>query len=346
MNRLIRIGIFSGVLGALFLVGFLAAQWIPFLFFPSNDTLQEKMFRVKWGEPFEQVARRLAEEGFVPQSRRFIRLANFMKVAQKTQAGAYMLNGKMTPLQILEHLSKGKVVKFKVTVPEGYNMYQIARLLEEGQVVPTTDFLAAASDAPLLTELGITGPTAEGYLYPETYLFSSSLAPRDVVRMMVGQFRKVFDEGMVSRMKVQDITEREVITLASIVEKESSVAEERPLVSAVFHNRLKFKMRLQSDPTVIYGLLPDFNGNLTRVDLETDGLYNTYTRSGLPPGPIANPGRESLIAALYPAPVNHIYFVSKNDGTHIFSNSYKEHSRNVWKYQKSNPGQAETIGVR
>ncbi|MBI2061635.1 MAG: endolytic transglycosylase MltG [Nitrospirae bacterium] len=346
MRRLLKVGIFLGVLAVLFGFGFLAAQWVPFLFFPANETLQEKMFRVKWGEPFERVAERLSEEGFVPQPRRIVRLAHYLDLGRKVQAGAYVLTGKMTPLDILRTLSQGKVVRFRVTVPEGYNSYQIAKLLEDGQVVPAADFLAAIRDPQVLLDLDVHAESAEGFLYPETYVFSSSLTARDVVKMMVEQFRKVFDEGMVAKARALGMSEAQVVTLASIVEKESAVAEERPLVSAVFHNRMKFGMRLQSDPTVIYGLFPGFNGNLTRAHLESDGPYNTYTRSGLPPGPIASPGRESLIAALYPAHANYLYFVSKNDGTHIFSDDFKNHSRNVWKFQRHNPGQAESLGVR
>ncbi|MBI2890584.1 MAG: endolytic transglycosylase MltG [Nitrospirae bacterium] len=341
-----RLTIYAALLLFLFGAGFLSAQWLPYLLFPANESVGEMMFRVQWGESLDQVAHRLHEDGLVQQPYRFVRLARYLGVSRKMQAGAYMLSGRMTPLQILDHLTTGRVVRFKVTVPEGYNLYQIARLLEDGDVVPAEDFLTAVRDPRLLVELGIEGDTAEGYLYPETYVFSSSLTAPRVVRMMVEQFRVVYDEGVATKARQLGMTQREVVTLASLIEKESSVPEELPLVSAVFHNRLRIRMRLQSDPTVIYGLLPDFNGNLTRAHLEMDGPYNTYTRSGLPPGPIANPGREALIAALYPAHANVLYFVSRNDGTHIFSSDLKSHSRNVWKYQRNNPGQAEALGVR
>ena len=174
----------------------------------------------------------------------------------------------------------------------------------------------------------------EGYLYPETYYFSKGEGERKIIQTMISTFNQFYTLDMEEKARVLSMTRREIVTLASIIEKETSVGNERPLISAVFHNRLKRRIRLQSDPTVIYGL-PDFDGNLTRKDLRVHSPYNTYWVKGLPPGPIANPGNESLIAVLNPAPVDYLYFVSKNNGTHYFSKTLSEHNGAVQRYQKN-----------
>jgi UPF0755 protein len=173
----------------------------------------------------------------------------------------------------------------------------------------------------------------EGYLFPDTYHLLREMDPEEVIQMMVHQFRKVFGPDFARWASELGISEREVVILASIIEKETSLSEEKPLVSAVFHNRLRKKIPLQSDPTVIYGI-KNFNGNLTKQDLMRPTPYNTYVIAGLPPTPICNPGKDSLLAAVHPAPVSYLYFVSKNDGSHYFSSAIEEHNRAVWKYQK------------
>ncbi|MDP2973069.1 MAG: endolytic transglycosylase MltG, partial [Deltaproteobacteria bacterium] len=178
------------------------------------------------------------------------------------------------------------------------------------------------------------GLTLEGYLFPDTYHFIKEMEPEEVIRMMVHQFRKIFGPDLIEKASQMGITPREAVTLASIIEKEASLSEEKPLVSAVFHNRLKRRIPLQSDPTVIYGI-SNFDGNLTKEHLLTPTPYNTYLILGLPPTPICNPGKESIIAALHPASAPYLYFVSKNDGSHHFSESFEEHQRAVGKYQKT-----------
>ncbi len=193
--------------------------------------------------------------------------------------------------------------------------------------------MKVVEDPTLMAEFGIEGESLEGYLFPDTYQFAKRTPPHEIVRRMVTQFQTVYDESFRKRAAQLGMTLREVVTLASIIEKETGNASERGLISAVFHNRLKKKMRLQSDPTVIFALT-DFNGNLTKKDLSAPSPYNTYRFIGLPPGPIANPGKESLYAALYPANVDYLYFVSKNDGTHFFSKNLREHNGAVNKYQR------------
>jgi UPF0755 protein len=205
-------------------------------------------------------------------------------------------------------------------------------LLAKSAIVEKEQFLAAAENPDLLSSLGLQGKGIEGHLFPNTYHFTPAASPREILLAMTEQFRKVFEPLASQANESNALTFYEILTLASIIEKETGLDAERPLVSAVFHNRLKLKMPLQSDPTVIYGL-KNFNGNLTRKDLQDPNPYNTYRIPGLPPGPICNPGFSSLKAALYPAPVPFLYFVSKNDGTHLFSENLESHSNAVKSYQ-------------
>jgi UPF0755 protein len=190
-----------------------------------------------------------------------------------------------------------------------------------------------ATDRPFLKSLGISAETVEGYLYPDTYRFARPTTAKDVMRAMVDQLGQVLTQEWQVRAKDIHMTIHEVLTLASVIEKETGSGDERPHISSVFHNRLRKKIPLQSDPTVIYGL-PNFDGNLHKKDLSHPSPYNTYRWAGLPPGPIASPGAESIRAALYPAPSAYLYFVSKNDGTHEFSTNLIEHNKAVEKYQK------------
>jgi UPF0755 protein len=242
----------------------------------------------------------------------------------------------MVPLEVLSVLAKGQTKRHLVTIPEGFTLSQIAQLLENSNLVKKNEFLQKTSSPPFINALGLSqlaGPTLEGYLFPETYHLFREMDPEEVIRMMVHQFKKVFGEDFARWASELGISEKEVVILASIIEKETSLPEEKPLISAVFHNRLKKKIPLQSDPTVIYGI-KNFNGNLTKENLMRPTPYNTYVMAGLPPTPICNPGKDSLLAAIHPAPVSYLYFVSKNDGSHQFSSDIEEHNRAVWKYQK------------
>jgi UPF0755 protein len=240
----------------------------------------------------------------------------------------------MWPLEILEMLVSGKIAQKEVTLREGLNSYEIAKILYEAGLGAEEDFLAAVSDPALLHEFGIGAESMEGYLFPDTYFFSVGASPDDIIRQMVHRFKSRLTPSMQRQIALIGMTQREIITLASIIDKETSSSGERTTISAVFHNRLKLGMRLQSDPTVIFGL-EHFDGNLTRKDLTTPSPYNTYVISGLPIGPIGNPGEASIIAAIFPAEVDYLYFVSKNNGTHYFSKTLEEHNAAVNKYQRN-----------
>jgi UPF0755 protein len=240
----------------------------------------------------------------------------------------------MPPTVILHKLVTGDVMKYRITIPEGYTVRQIVlRLQELGIIEEQEEFLKLAFSAEFAAGLGIEGKSIEGYLFPDTYLLPKGVSPIEIIKTMVGKFKQVYGPDCEHRAVELAMTDRQIVTLASIIEKETGVAEERPLISAVFHNRLKRGIPLCSDPTVIYGIA-DFDGNLRKKDLEQWTPYNTYLKKGLPPGPIANPGRSSLLAALYPAPVQYLYFVSRNDGSHYFSTTLREHNEAVRRYQQ------------
>jgi UPF0755 protein len=207
---------------------------------------------------------------------------------KRLKAGEYALSATMTPIQIMEKLVKGKVKLYKLTVPEGLNIFQIANLVAEAGFAQNSSFIAAATDADLARKNGITAETLEGYLFPETYYFPKKVSIETVISTMVKRFRKVFNSAWKQRANQLGFSIHQIVTLASIIEKETGAPFERPVISSVFHNRLKRKMRLESDPTVIYGL-KNFDGNLKRTHLETPTPYNTYKIRGLPAGPIANP---------------------------------------------------------
>jgi UPF0755 protein len=213
---------------------------------------------------------------------------------------------------------------------------QIAAEIARLELADADAFRRLANDSEMAAALGHGVGRLEGYLFPETYYFAKDVTPRKIIETMVGRFDAQFSEAWRRRAAQLKMSVHEVVTLASMIEKETGAAQERALISSVFHNRLKKKMRLESDPTVIYGL-KEFDGNLTRKDLMTPSPYNTYLIAALPQGPIANPGRPALEAALFPAQSDYLYFVSKQDGTHLFSRTYREHSAAVLKYQLRRP---------
>jgi UPF0755 protein len=321
-------------LGLLLLFFILLIYWL--LFVPPSKTASTKVIFIKKGTHLKKVSEVLKQEGIVKNRHFFVLLTTILGKKTKVKAGEYEFHTQMLPLEVLDALVKGQVKPHLVTIPEGYTLSQIAQLLEDLNLVEKKGFLQKTSSPAFINTLGLSqlaGPTLEGYLFPDTYHLFREMDPEEVIQMMVHQFKKVFGPDLANRASELGISEREVVILASIIEKETPLSEEKPLISAVFQNRLKKKIPLQSDPTVIYGI-KNFNGNLTKEHLLRRTPYNTYLIVGLPPTPICNPGKESLLAAVHPAPVPYLYFVSKNDGSHYFSSDIEEHNRAVWKYQK------------
>ncbi len=284
------------------------------------------------GQAFSVTTDILFKAGIIKSPFKFSITARLKGYDKRLKAGEYILSASMPPIKILEKLVKGTVKLYKLTVPEGLNIYQIAELVAKEGFVEQSVFNEGTTYAAFARTSGISAGTFEGYLYPETYYFPKNVSTKTIISSMVRRFWRVFRPQWKDRSKQLGFSIHQVVTLASIIEKETGAPFERPLISSVFHNRLKRKMRLESDPTVIYGL-KTFDGNLNREHLGTLTPYNTYKIKALPPGPIANPGQASLEAALYPADTKYIYFVSKINSTHQFSTNLKDHNQAVRKYQ-------------
>ncbi len=301
---------------------------------PAGDGRIRSIVSIPPSTSFRRIVQILENQGIIHDPLVFRIAARYLGVERSLKAGEYDLNDGLSPMEVLDRLYRGDVVQYSFTIPEGAAISWIGHQLEQQGLGRRERFLQKATDPGLLRELGIHGSSAEGYLFPDSYFLTRDMTEEAVIRMMVRRFQQIFTPQMERRAKEMGFSVHQVVTLASIVEKETGKPEERPFIAAVFLNRLARNIRLQSDPTVIYGM-QHFDGNLSRQHLQTETPYNTYKIRGLPPGPIANPGRHSLVAVLYPAPVDYLYFVSRNDGTHHFSTTLRDHNRAVWKYQKS-----------
>lgn len=292
----------------------------------------EVYFYIKPSESFSSINARLAKEGLISSPRFFHRYSQWKGVMTKFKSGQYLIKTNSNLMDVYNTFINEKSLAMYFTVPEGKNMYEIGKMLEERAITTYDSFIELCKSPAFVQSLNIKGSSVEGYLYPETYDFAPNLPAEQVIRTMVKEFnKKTADINWTGR----GMTKEEVITLASMVEKETGDKSERPLIAGVFHNRLKIKMRLQSDPTTIYGMFERYTGNITKKDLLTPSDYNTYTIKALPIGPIANPGIESIKAVLNPAAHKYLYFVSQNDGTHIFSENYGDHQAAVVKWQKT-----------
>ena len=299
---------------------------------PAVPEAEDTLVTIPAGQSFSATTENLAKSHIVKYPYKFKIVARLKGYDKKLQAGEYVLSASMSPLQILQKMVNGEVKLYRLTIPEGLNLFQISDLVATTGLASKNDFVALAANAEFTRQLDLEAQTCEGYLFPETYFFPKNATAKTIISTMVKRFRQIFDSSWQKRAEQLGFSVHQVVILASIIEKETGAPFERPIISSVFHNRLKRKMRLESDPTVIYGL-KDFDGNLKRKHLETPTPYNTYKRKGLPAGPIANPGKKSLEAALYPAKTEFIYFVSKKDQTHQFSTNFKDHNRAVQKYQ-------------
>ena len=295
----------------------------------------EAFVEIPQGSGSATIARRLADAGVVQDVSRF-RIALWVTGAgRRLQAGEYRFDRPMSPREVVDKIARGDVFVTPLTFREGLTIRQMAALFESKGFGDAREFVAAASRGELVRDLDAAAKDLEGYLFPDTYTLPRRATAEQLVTRMIAGFRKALTADVVDAAAAKGLTVRQLVTLASIVEKETGHKDERPLVAAVYANRLKIGMGLQCDPTVIYALerAGRYDGNLTREDLQFDSPYNTYRYAGLPPGPIAAPGRASLAAAASPAPVRYLYFVSKNDGSHAFAETLDEHNRNVHQYQ-------------
>lgn len=313
-----------------------ATAWLAGgLYRPAAPARPDALFEVPRGSGVKAVALRLEREKLIGRTGPFLAAYALFFAPRPVQAGEYAWRGPLTAKRALLDLVEGRVFLRSVTVPEGLTARETAALLEAQGLWDGEEFLKAARAASLVADIDDEAPTLEGYLFPETYFISKGSSAEEMVRAMVERFRTVFEDVRRRSSGRSGLTARQAVTLASLIEKETSRDDEKPLVAAVFSNRLRIGMTLGCDPTIIYALKEQgrFDGNLRRRDLETPGPYNTYLRPGLPPGPICNPGRASLAAALDPADAPYLYFVSRNDGSHVFSESFRDHQNAVRKYQ-------------
>lgn len=283
----------------------------------------------------QEIAQTLREAGIIQSRWAFLALAYLQGSLTRLQAGEYEFSHGMSLLEILRKLEAGRVITHQVTIPEGFTAQDIARLLAGERLVDADRFTTLVKDPQLVDSLGVPGDTLEGYLFPETYRLTRGMGEEEILRIMVARFWQAVPKDLDRQAERLGLDAPAVVTLASLIEKEAKLDRERPLVAAVFYNRLRRNMPLQSDPTAVYGA-PWPRRRITSLDLRRKTPYNTYLKAGLPPGPIANPGLASLLAALNPARVNFLYFVAKNDGSHYFSRTLEQHAQAVRKYQARN----------
>ncbi|QJA05767.1 endolytic transglycosylase MltG [Thermosulfurimonas marina] len=311
----------------LLIVALWFAGWYLEVTEPAAERPAPQVIYIPPGTPVKEVAHLLRARGLLRSEWGFYLEGLRLGLLSRLKAGEYELSPHQSPAEILRQLAEGRVITHIVTIPEGANVWEVADLLERAGLISRKEFLARALDSDLAHSLGIPGPTVEGFLFPDTYYFVKGLSAEEIIRIMVERFWEVWRKYE-PRARELGVSVYEVVTLASIVEKEAVLSREKPLIAAVYWNRLRRGMPLQADPTVRYALRR-FRGRLYYKHLRVDSPYNTYRYPGLPPTPIANPGEKSLRAVLYPAKVPYLYFVSRGDGSHKFSTTYREHLRAV-----------------
>lgn len=277
------------------------------------------------GASLREIAEQLESAGVIRKAWPFILYAHLRGCTEELKAGDYAFKKKISPHHVLQKLIKGQVILYKIRIVDGWNLAQIAHYLTTKEFIQDMGFIA---------EFLEVAEDFEGYLLPETYHLSKEASPQDYLETFVRAFENFYLTASAQTPIASQWSKHEIVTLASVIEKETGASEERPLIASVFYNRLEKGMALQSDPTVIYGL-KNFDGNLRKEDLTNPHPYNTYIHPGLPPGPICNPGKASILAALNPVQTDYLYFVSKNDGTHHFSKTATEHAEAVRQYQSS-----------
>jgi UPF0755 protein len=314
---------------------FAALFYSGMLFYYSMTPIDKKnenvVVDIPTGSSFFEVMEDLNKAGLIKHRFLFYSLAVIKGARRNIRAGEYEMNMSLTPWKMIDKLVRGDVKIYKVVIPEDLSMREIADRLYEHKLINKDIFFDLARDKEFLQSLNISADSIEGYLFPDTYYFERWMNTRRIMKTMVDTFWKKVTPEMIGRARDLKLDLNELITFASIIGKEAGNNAEKPVISAVFHNRIKRKMPLQSDPTAVYDL-DDFAGKIVRSHLRRKSPYNTYVIRGLPPGPIANPGVASFRAALYPADVNYLYFVSKRDGTHHFSSSLVEHNQAVNRY--------------
>jgi UPF0755 protein len=302
---------------------------------PFKSYKDSQHVKISKGTSSKSIARQLESLGIIKSRWHFLVTLWLHRSNQGLRAGEYQFLQPLTPIEVMEKLRKGEHSLVSVTFPEGLTIAEMAQIYERSALGDAKDFIKAAGAVGLIRDLDPQAADLEGYLFPETYRVSRHSKVEELIHQMVHEFKKSYTTQIQQKVATQSLNLRQIVTLASLIEKETAIASERNLVSAVFSNRLKVGMPLQCDPTVIYALRQTgkYDGNLTKTNMQIDSPYNTYRYKGIPPGPIASPSRESLWAALEPAEVKYLYFVARKDGSHEFSEKYQEHVSNVREHQ-------------
>ena len=291
------------------------------------------IFLVNPGDSLQKISRHLEQQGLISSAGIFSLIVRFRGLANRVQAGEYEFQTGETPLDMIEQLAAGRVKTHQITIPEGFSVKEIGDLLAAGPC-GKDEFFRLVTDREFMKPWGIKAPSCEGYLFPSTYRYSRNTSCRQLLSLMIKTFFDRYQSISNEVTHPSPYSRHELVILASIVQKETGNEDEMPLIAAVLFNRLRKGMRLECDPTVIYGLGEKFDGNLRRKDLKDSSPYNTYRHRGLPPGPICNPGASALRAVMFPAPVDYLYFVSRNNGSHYFSTTLREHNQAVHRFQK------------
>ena len=336
----------------------------------SKEPASLKTVFIPKNTPVIQAANILEKGGVIESAAKFKILVSILGKSQQIKPGEYEFKVPDHPINVLKKIVQGKVKGYKFTVPEGLTIREIAKTLEEQKLADKNKFIALMYSKELLTKYSIKSPSLEGYLFPETYILDKTMSEKNIMEIMIKRFFQEVTPELINDAGKVGMTLHDTVTLASMIEKETGTDDERPFISSVFHNRLLKKMRLQCDPTVIYGILetlkesPEenpsdqeisykqfkainaqgagkfhaFSGNLKKIHLETKTPYNTYLIKGLPKGPISNPGLASIKAAIFPKLTTFLFFVAKNDGSHIFSQTYRDHLDAVRKFQLKGKG--------
>ena len=315
------------LLGAAFaLVG--AALPLGALWYLNQPTYEypARRIHIPQGASARWIGQLLERENLIHNAHVFAWIVRLKGLGHRLEAGTYQLDGTGTTVATAQALLKAPIQTRPALISEGLNRHQIASELQAAGVADSARFIAATEDPRLIRQLGLTASNLEGYLFPETYFFDLNADERAIASRMVGQFHRVFADSLRQRLKEQGLSLHQAVTLASIVEREAVAVEEQPIISGVFQRRLKLNRRLESCATVNYAL-GTTKKRLTFADLKVDSPFNTYRHHGLPPGPISSPGRTALLAVLYPAKTEYLYFVARDDGTHIFSRTNREHER-------------------
>ncbi len=309
------------VIGAVLIILALHVLW--FIYTPISPGRPIRM-DITFGTSAWKISKTLAKEHVITDAPAFMAIALVTRRARNLQAGTYVFEGRHYPFEVMDILFHGKSLRYKITVPEGSDIFAIGDILTTTGMFSRKEFIHTAGKRSTAEFFGLDAPTMEGFLFPDTYYLGPNMTAMEIISRMVGRFREVYTAEMRARAKRIGLSDSEVITLASMIEKEARSSVEKPIISSVFHNRLKLGMPLQSDPTAVYGI-EGFRRAITPGDLRRKSPYNTYLNKGLPPGPICNPGKDAIQAALWPTETTHLYFVSKGDGYHYFSSSYKDH---------------------